>query len=68
MEEVEHDAAQVRLQELEAAVLQDVQQYGACSLSDKAKVQRLTVTIQDKLAQIRALTRDLELLFEELDR
>ncbi|GAB4820636.1 hypothetical protein N2152v2_007682 [Parachlorella kessleri] len=67
MEEVEHDVAQVRLQELEAAVVQDVQQYGACSLSDKAKVQRLTVTIQDKLSQIRALTRDLELLFEELD-
>jgi hypothetical protein len=68
MADIEEDEAQTRLLELEAAVLQDVQQFGACSLVDKVKIQRLTIAVQDKLSKIRTLTRDLELLFEELDR
>ena len=68
MEELERTQAEARLQALEAAVLADVEQFGACSLAEKLKVQRLGQAVQEKLSQIRALTRDLELLFEELDR
>jgi hypothetical protein len=57
-----------QLLQLEAATLADVDQFGACSLTDKARVQKLSLSIQGKLSQIRALTRDLELLVEELDR
>ncbi|KAI3436768.1 hypothetical protein D9Q98_006180 [Chlorella vulgaris] len=56
-----------QLLQLEAATLADVDQFGACSLTDKARVQKLSLSIQGKLSQIRALTRDLELLVEELD-
>lgn len=66
MEEL--DEPHARLQSLEAAVLQDVEQFGSCSLAEKVKTARLSQAVQEKLARIRALTRDLELLFEELDR
>lgn len=68
MDEIEESQAEARLQALEAAVLQDIEQFGACSLVEKAKVQRLQQAVQEKLSAIRSLTRDLELLFEELDR
>lgn len=57
-----------RLLELEAAVGADVEAFGACPLADKARVTRLSAGLQDKLSRHRALTRDLELLVEELDR
>lgn len=53
---------------LEAEAAADVQKYAGCSLADKAAVQKLSLTFQDKCARMRALTRDLELLAEELDR
>ena len=62
------DAGHSQLLALEAATLEDVGQYGQCSLEDKARVQKLSLAIQDKLSRIRALTRDLELEVEELDR
>lgn len=55
------------LLELEAAAHRDVQQLAATPLADKARSQRLSAGIQDKLARIRAITRDLELEVEELD-
>jgi hypothetical protein len=63
--DIEEHAA---LLELEAATLMDVEQFGKCSLADKSRVQKLSLGIQDKLSKTRALTRDLELLAEELDR
>lgn len=57
-----------RLLELEAAAQADVEAYARCSLADKAATQRLSLAFQDKCSRIRALTRDLELLVEELDR
>lgn len=56
-----------KLAELEASVIQDVEHLGSVPFSDKSKNQRVSRSIQDKLAQIRALTRDLELLYEEID-
>ncbi|KAL4457832.1 hypothetical protein ABPG75_012697 [Micractinium tetrahymenae] len=55
------------LLELEAAAHRDVQQLAATPLADKARSQKLSAAIQEKLARIRALTRDLELEVEELD-
>lgn len=57
-----------QLLQLEQATLADVEQYGECPLTDKTRVQKLSQAIQNKLSQIRALTRDLELLMEEVDR
>lgn len=59
----EHD----KLTALEEAAHQSVQQFGACPLGDKVKNQKLASGVNDKLSQIRAVHRDLELLFEELD-
>lgn len=56
------------LQALQAAVKADIECLGATPLSDKAGTQKLQADIQAKLSQIRAATRDLELLAEELDR
>lgn len=64
MEAGEH----ARLLELEAAVSADVEQYGACALADKARTAKLSAAIQDKFSRHRALTRDLDLLVEEMDR
>lgn len=55
------------LLELEASAHRDVQQLAGTSLADKARSQQLSAGIQDKMARIRALTRDLELEVEELD-
>ena len=57
-----------RLLHLTAAVLGEVEQYGACSLGDKVALKRLNNSIQEKLAAMRAAMRDLELLVEEVDR
>lgn len=57
-----------RLLELECSVLEQVQEYAGCPLSDKARSQKLSSAIQGKLSQIRAVSRDLELMVEELDR
>jgi hypothetical protein len=57
-----------RLLHLTAAVLGEVEQYGACSLGDKVALKRLNDSIQEKLAAMRAAMRDLELLVEEVDR
>lgn len=62
------DGDHSQLLELERATLEDVAQYAQCSLADKARVQKLSLAIQDKLAKIRGFTRDLELLVEEVDR
>ncbi|KAL4420075.1 hypothetical protein ABPG77_004340 [Micractinium sp. CCAP 211/92] len=52
---------------LEAAAHRDIQQLAATPLADKARSQRLSAGIQDSMARIRALTRDLELEVEEMD-
>ncbi|PRW56334.1 ATP-dependent zinc metalloprotease FTSH mitochondrial [Chlorella sorokiniana] len=57
----------LRLVELEAAVLADVEAYGRCPLVDKPRVAKLSAVIQDRLGRIRALTRDLELAAEEAE-
>jgi hypothetical protein len=56
------------LVQLEASTLSDIQTYGACHLNEKAKIHALNTSIQAKLSQHRALSRELELLVEELDR
>lgn len=53
---------------LEAAAHRDIQQLAATPLADKARSQRLSAGIQNSMARIRALTRDLELEVEEMDR
>lgn len=53
---------------LEETVRADLATYAQCLLTDKARVAKLSAAIQDKLSRIRALTRDLELEVEELDR
>jgi hypothetical protein len=57
-----------RLLELERSVFSDIKDFGECGTDPQKQPQRLEATIQTKLSQIRALTRDLELLVEELDR
>jgi hypothetical protein len=56
------------LLQLENSVLADIKNYGDCTGEHARQPQRLEASIQTKLSQIRALTRDLELLVEELDR
>jgi hypothetical protein len=56
------------LLELEKNVLSEIKNYGECIGELARQPQRLEASIQTKLSQIRALTRDLELLVEELDR
>lgn len=56
------------LLQLESSVLADIRSYGECTGELARQPQRLEASIQTKLSQIRALTRDLELLVEELDR
>jgi hypothetical protein len=56
------------LLQLESSVLADIKNYGDCTGEHARQPQRLEASIQTKLSQIRALTRDLELLVEELDR
>jgi len=56
------------LLQLENSVLLDIKNYGECSGELARQPQRHEASIQTKLSQIRALTRDLELLVEELDR
>lgn len=68
MTDLDESQSQAKLAELEASVIQDVEHLGSVPFSDKSKNQRVSRSIQDKLAQIRALTRDLELLYEEIDR
>ena len=53
---------------LEQAILNDINQYQEYVIGAQTQPQQLESTIHTKLAQIRALTRDLELLVEELDR
>ena len=55
-----------RLLELERSVLSDIKDFGESGADPQKQPQRLEATIQTKLSQIRALTRDLELLVEEL--
>ncbi|KAL4541178.1 hypothetical protein Ndes2526B_g05721 [Nannochloris sp. 'desiccata'] len=55
------------LLQLESSVLADIRSYGECTGELARQPQRLEASIQTKLSQIRALTRDLELLVEELD-
>eukprot|EP00887_Chlorella_sp_A99_P001434 scaffold8.g1434.t1 len=61
------DEEHQRLVALEAAARVDIHAYGECPLEDKAHGARLSAAIQGRLAQIRGLTRDLDLLVEELD-
>lgn len=56
------------LLELESSVLADIHEFGECAGDAQKQSQKLETLIQGKMSQIRALTRDLELLVEELDR
>ena len=56
------------LVQLEQAVLKDIQDYAQCSPDSFTQSQKLETSIQAKFAKIRAVTRDLELLVEEVDR
>lgn len=57
-----------QLLKLEAAISNDITDFGNCHLSETANIQKLNAAIQTKLSQHRALCRELELLVEELDR
>ena len=56
------------LLELESIVLADIHEFGEFIGDAQKQPQKLEATIQGKMSQIRALTRDLELLVEELDK
>ena len=57
-----------QLLELEVAAQGEIEALAGCPLVDKARSARLSAGIQAKLARLRALARELELLAEELDR
>lgn len=55
------------LKELESSLMADIQNFATLNLNQKAQIQALNSSIQSKLSQHRANTRELELCVEELD-
>jgi len=53
---------------LEQEVLEKISEYGKYSIDNFTQSQKLENSILGGMTKIRALTRDLELLVEELDR